>query len=243
MSDLELISLLRQTITTARVLSMNQLIEQLEQDIKEAEGRVNKASEECREAVLMASREAAIPFKRYGDYDRIGPFKVTYYGRKVRLELGSEFYKEFEEIDGTKIFQTIREAKQSLELQTFDRAKFFRLLKHAYRLAKDEGHARDGWVSVFKLYAYVFILRPILLADFLKNPDLRKIEGYTKAQFVFDLARFGQKDWVFGEEILRTRTPNMATVESGKVMSLPSLDKIDGYGPQLSVVRIDKRVI
>jgi hypothetical protein len=40
---------------------------------------------------------------------------------------------EFEEIDGTKIFHMIREARQSLESQPFDRAKFFRLLKHSYR--------------------------------------------------------------------------------------------------------------
>ncbi len=240
-SDLELADMLREALTAAKAVSIEQVVEKIDGLRNQVQMRVDQALNERREVLLQAAKQAEVPFKRYGDYDRLGVFKVLYRGKKVRLEVGSEVFGDFEEVDGLRVFEIIRESRQMLESQPFDRSKFFRLLKHSYRVAKDEEVARDGWVSVQRLYAYLVLMRHINSEEFIKKPEGKKFQNYSTAQFVYDLARFGHREWTLGDEVLRTRTPNMATVASGRAMTLPNLDTVETLGPQLAVLRIEKR--
>jgi len=72
------------------------------------------------------------------------------------------------------------------------------------------------------------------------KPSTRSFRGYSSAQFVFDLARFGRKDWSSGDETLRGQTPNMNTAAAGKSLTLPNLDELDKLGHQFALVRIEK---
>ena len=90
------------------------------------------------------------------------------------------------------------------------------------------------------MYVYVAMLRNLQFDDFVKKPSARSFRDYSSAQFVFDLARFGRRDWSCGDETLRGETPNMATVLAGKAMTLPNLDEVDKLGSQFAQVRIEK---
>ena len=182
-----------------------------------------------------------MPHKRFGDYDRVGPLKISYRGKKVKLEIGSELLIEFDESDGSKTFERAKLALDALEAEPFDREKFFRTIKDAVRLARDHGHMdRDGWFPIRTIYTHVVLLRHLHLEDFMKKPETNKLRKYSRAQFVYDLARFGSKGWSVNDETLRARTPNMATVAAGKVMIIPELRSPEGSGTQAAVLKIER---
>ena len=90
------------------------------------------------------------------------------------------------------------------------------------------------------VYVYVVLLRNLQFDDFVSKPSTRSFREYSSSQFVFDLARFGKKDWSCGDETLRGQTPNMATVSAGKSLTLPNLEELDKLGHQFALVRIEK---
>ncbi len=128
----------------------------------------------------------------------------------------------------------------ALEAQPFSREDFFRSIKDAIRLARERGKDRDGWVPVRLVHVYVALLRNLQFEDFVNKPTARSFRDYSSAQFVFDLARFGKKEWSIGDETLRAQTPNMATVSAGKSLTLPNLEELDKLGHQFALVRIEK---
>ena len=108
-------------------------------------------------------------------------------------------------------------------------------------MAKDHGRAdREGWVAIRSFYTYAVLLRHLHFEEFTKKPERNKFRKYSPAQFVYDLARFGAKGWSVKNEMLRSRTPNMATVAAGKTMIVPDLKSAEGFGDQVSVMRIEK---
>jgi hypothetical protein len=196
--------------------------------------------ENQREGLRTAARHANVFQKQFGAFDRIGPFKVSYKGRKVSLELGSEPLADLEATDGQQAFASIQQILATLEETPFSREDFFRSVKDAIRLAREHGKDRDGWVPVRLLYVYVALLRNLQFDDFAKRPSPRTFREYSSAQFVFDLARFGKIEWSCGDEILRGEPPNMTTAASGKSVTLPNLVDMEKLGPQLARVRIEK---
>jgi hypothetical protein len=86
----------------------------------------------------------------------------------------------------------------------------------------------------------MLLLRHLYLEDFCKKPETNRFRKYSKAQFVYDLARFGAKGWSVNNEALRSRTPNMATVGSGKTMIIPELRSAETPGIQVAVLKIEK---
>jgi hypothetical protein len=231
---------LNQAIDAEKALNLSELRRTLEHEVKEVRERLETSLDHRRETLLKAARNANLAHKRFGDFDRVGPFKVTYRGKKVSLELGSESVVDFEAVDGASILTTIQQRLTTLSAEPFSREEFFRILKDALRLARERGKDREGWVPVRLLYGYVALLRNLDFENFVKKPSPRNFRDYTSAQFVFDLARFGQDGWSCGDETLRAETTNMATVSAGKAMTLPSLNEIETLGHQLARLRIDK---
>jgi hypothetical protein len=182
-----------------------------------------------------------MPHKRFGDYDRVGPLKISYKAKKVKLEIGSEPLAEFEESDGVKTLEKAKLALETLEAEPFEREKFFQTLKDAVRLARDHGRAdREGWIPIRAVYTYAVLLRHLHFEEFTKKPETNKFRKYSRAQFVYDLARFGAKGWSVNDEMLKSRTPNMATVAAGKAMIIPELRSLEGTGTQVAVLKIEK---
>jgi hypothetical protein len=241
LTDEQRVTILHDAAAAAKGMALDALISWLEQETREAEGRLQVAIERRRESLLLAARNENVHHKRFGEYDRVELFKVSYRGKKVRLELGSEPVCEFEEADGERILERIQQESERLEKEPFSRDEFFRTMKDAIRMARARGLERDGWVSVRTLFAYVMLLRNLGFEDFVRRPGSRSFRDYSTAQFVYDLARFGRGGWSLGDEILRAMTPNMATVAAGKAMTLPDLDSLETLGPQFAVLRIENK--
>ena len=234
------LDLLAEAIAATKVFESFELRPALEQEAESIRRRLESSLETRREDLLKAARQAGVPQKRFGEFDRVGLFKVTYRGKKVALEIGSEPAAEFEATEGEQILVAVQEQLAALEAQPFSREDFFRSVKDAVRLARERGKDRDGWVPIRLVYVYVVLLRNLQFDDFVKRPSIRSFRDYSRAQFVYDLARFGKKDWTCGDETLRGETPNMATVTAGKSVTLPNLDELDKLGHQFARIRIEK---
>lgn len=196
-----------------------------------------------REELLREAKSQGIPYRRYEGYDRVGPFKLTYSGKKkLRVELGSEWVEDLEEPRGAELFQKIMALQKQLESRPFDREVFFKQLKTAYRLASEGAADGDGWVPVRRVYACLSLVRNSQVEAFLQQPEKKHFEEYSTVAFVYDLARFGKDSWSSGQDSVQTRTPNMATLSAkGKSFTLPNLVEAEGNGPQLAVLRIRPR--
>jgi hypothetical protein len=220
-------------------------LESMTKDLKEeAEGarlRREKALASRREDLLKTARDQEYPHKRFSDYDYIGPFKISYKGRTVLLELGSERFESLSEANGAILFELIRERANGLDREAVPREVFFQTLKDALRLAKAMGHAEDGRVAVRALYPFLVLARHGRSETFLNKPDGRTFKDYPLTQFLYDLARFGRDGWRCGDELLRTQTPNMATISQGKTLMLPNLDAQEGTSHRIAVLWIEKR--
>lgn len=212
----------------------------LETSVAEVRLRLDASVEQRRERLHLAAREAGMVQKRFGDYDRVGPFKVSYRGKVVILEVGSERCGEIEATDGDQVLAAIKEQLAQLDASELKREEFFRVLKDSWRLVREHKKDVDGWAPIRTLYPYIVAMKSLQSEEFMKKPGARSIRDYSSAQFVYDLARFGRRGWGCGDEILRSQTPNMATVASGKCMTLPNLDEMDKLGEQIARIRIEK---
>ncbi len=226
---------------TCAKLDLESLTKMLDKEAESVSQRLDTALESRREHLLKAARQHEFPHKRFTDYDHIGPFKVCYRARTVQLELGSEPFDSTQEADGAKLFEIIRDKASQLEGESFSRESFFQTLRDAIRLAKITGQDQNGSVAIRTLYPLVVLVRQSRSEAFLKKPDSRTFKDYPLTQFLYDLARFGRDGWRCGEEILRTQTPNMATISQGKTLMLPGLDAQDGGNHRIALLWIEKR--
>ncbi len=241
LNDYQLVGALSKVSAAAGEINLEDLKRAVAAEERKISERIGISLEQRRENLLKAAKASNIPNKRFSDYDRIGPTKISYKGKKVRVEIGSEVLAEFEEADGQKVFERSEKALRALDNEPFEREIFFKAMKDAVRLAKDHGRAdRQEWVPIRAVYTYFILLRHLYIDEFSKRPEANKFRKYSRAQFVYDLARFGSKGWSMGDETLRSRTPNMATVAAGKTMIIPDLKSIEGFGEQISVLKIEK---
>jgi hypothetical protein len=234
-------TVLQKLIIAINSLELNDLVALFEKERIELKAQINEAMEKRRENLLSAARAIGVFHKRFGEYDRVGLFKVSYKGKKVKLEIGSELVREFEEVEGDIIFQAIQHQAAIMEQEPFAREIFFRTISDAIRLAKERKQYRDGWVPIKIVYLYLGLLRNLEFEEFNKNPSSKSYHNYPKSQFVYDMARFGKIGWSMESENLRSMPPNMATVAAGKSMTLPDLVNLGSLGPQIASLRIDRQ--
>ncbi|MBK1644810.1 hypothetical protein CKO25_09140 [Thiocapsa imhoffii] len=217
------------------------LIQVLDDEQERVAQELEQALSSRRETLLKAAREQSFPHKRFTDYDYLGPFKVSYKGRMVLLEVGSERFDRIDEADGASLFKLIRQRAKDLDDAPFVREVFFQTLKDAIRFAKSTGQDQNGQVPIRTLYPLVVLARHSRSESFLKKPEQRSFDDYPLPQFLYDLARFGRDGWRCGEELLRTQTPNMATISQGKTLMLPALAAQDGSNHRIAMLWIEKR--
>lgn len=239
LSNNQRIVFLQNLINKSKSLGMVDFITLLENEYSETKTQLNKSLENRRETLLSAAKSAGIFYKRYGEYDRIIFFKVSYKGMKVKLEIGSELVREFEETEGIKVLQKIQEQIDLMENKPFVREMFFETMKDAIRLAQEKKKYRDGWIPIQTVYLYFGLLRNLQFEEYSNNPSSKSYQNYSKAQFVYELARFGQMGWSQGKEKLTSMPPNMATVTAGKSMILPDLENPGSLGTHMASIRID----
>ncbi len=229
-----------EAMNAAQAVAMPQLADELRQRLQTTTDHLHRALDSRREALHAAAKKEGIRSRRFGEYDRVGPFEIRYAGPKARISLGSEIAAEISEVDGGRLFREITELHQRMEGEPFDREEFFKLLRRAYEMAKLHFEPREGWVPIRNLYALTVMVRNLKKRDFIAHPDSKHFQSYSSAQFVFDLARFGERGWEIGRERLRTQTPAMNTVMQGQTMTLPSLESVESSVETLAVLRIEK---
>jgi hypothetical protein len=243
--DLKAMDMVGAALEAVRELDLAGLKKDLDGRRDELEKKLKEELGSRREALLKAAEEAKVPTKRVGDSDRVGLFKVSYPGKKVRVEIGSEKADELEESDGRKVFARTQELQAGYDAVPFERESFFRQLRRAYRLALADGAAAEGgFLPIRTVYTYLVVVRQLGDESFVSSPDAKHFTGYTTPQFVYDLARFGKDSWTCGDESVQSRTPSMKTsMAKGKVMFVPKLaDPLDP-GFQISVLKIEKREV
>ena len=244
LSDYKMEEGLRRARMVVVEINFEELIRSLAEEENAIKEKIAASLQRRRENLLKAAQGSGMPYKRFGEYDRVGPFKISYKSKRVQIEIGSEQIAEIEEAEGEKVFENIVNTLTSLENEPFDRENFFKTFKDALTLAENHGQLdREGWVPIQFIYAKFVLLRHLYIDDFIKKPEKNRFRKYSKAQFLYDLARFGRKGWFLGDEILRSRTPNMATVAAGKAMIIPDLISAEGFGNQVAVMKIEKRAI
>lgn len=240
LGDFARLELLQKALIQSQAISFHELSNQLNKLVEDTQGFIDKSFEQRREVLLKESRNAGLSSRRFGEYDRIDVFKVSYKGKKVSLEVGSEPVVAFEEADGSRAFARILEERKKLERSPFERERFFQLLRYSYFLSQQEQKLADQWGPIRKIYSCLTLMRNLDSESFVKTPTSKQFIPYTSAQFVFDLARFGRSGWTCGNHILRSQTPNMSTVAAKKTMTLPDLDSPDKLGAQIAVIKIVK---
>lgn len=240
LSSYDKVDLLQKALNQSELLSFNELSTQLNLLIKSEQANIDESLGQRREALLAESRNAGLSAKRFGDFDRIDIFKVSYRGKKVRLEIGSEPVAEFEESQGAKVLERILLERAKLDNSPFERERFFKLLQYSCFIGQRENKSGDQWVPIRTVYSNLSLLRNLDSASFMKTPSQKNFTPYTTAQFVFDLARFGRNGWSFENYVVRSQTPNMSTVAAKKTVTLPDLDIPDKLGSQLAILKIVK---
>ena len=193
-----------------------------------------------REDLLHAAQRAGCRAERRQDYDHVDCFRVDYRRTRVNLKLGSEKWGAFDETDGRRIFDRIREARTALDAVPFSRDGFFDTVQAAIRTAAAKRIGRDGKVPIRRLYPLVVIERQLGDSRFLKEPSARRFDDYSMCQFIYDLARFGASGWSTPRgERLSSQTPSMREVAADRAVTLPVLEGTRP-GAQIAVLWIDK---
>ena len=191
-----------------------------------------------REALHRLAKGSDWNVRRLKDYDFIGCFHVKYRRERVTVRLGSEVLSSFDEADGTKLFFRLQDEKKRLDGFPFVREDFFRSIRGAMQLARIQQKDQDGKVQIRTLYPLVVLVRQSLDDVFIKRPVSKSFAEYPMAQFIYDLARFGNESWATREGRLRSQGPNMASIIRGATVTLPTFDGRDG--DQIGVVWIQR---
>ena len=212
-------------------------LDRVRQDLEE---RRDSAFRNRRQRLKEHANAANWHVTNMDSHDYVGCFKVSYNQERVIVEVGSETLCKFDEIDGTKLFAFLKDARAALDAVHFDPKVFFSVMKQAVSWAKAQGlraHGRPEVVPIRKLYPVIVLVRQSKDDGFFQLPTQRKFSDYSTAQFVYDLARFNRQVWQPEMESLKFHSPNMIAIDRGDYFALPRL-RGDGHIIQISAVEI-----
>ena len=240
-SPTEAMSALAKAISALRAIRLESVLSDLDRQHAALILRWDEAFKRRRDDLARSARAAGWAVKRLRRYDFVGCFQVNYKQERVTLRVGSEVLTTLNEVDGFTLFSRIQEAKKQLDGFPFSRPDFFQSLKDAIRLARLQERDRDGKVPIRKLYPLLVLVRQSRDERFMEHPVLKSFTEYSMPQFVYDLARFGREGWKTDRgERLCNQPPNMASIDKGLTITLPSFNGDGSGGPQLGAVWIDK---
>ena len=240
-SATEVVSTLGKAISTLRTIKLESVLSDLDHQHAALTLRRDEAFKRRREDLARSAKEGGWTVRRLKHYDFVGCFQVNYKQERVTLRVGSEVLTTLDEVDGVALFSHLQEEKDRLDRFPFSRPDFFHSLKDATRLARVLERDRDGKVPIRTLYPLLVLIRQSRNERFVVHPFLKSFTEYSQSQFVYDLARFGREGWKADRgERLCNQPPNMASIDKGLTMTLPSFDGDGSGGPQLGAVWIDK---
>ena len=240
-STTEVMSALSKAISTLRAIKLESVLLDLDRQHAALIQHRDEAFKRRRDDLARSAKGADWAVKRLRQYDFIGCFQVNYKQERITLRVGSEVLTTFNEVDGVTLFSHLQEEKERLDGFPFSRPDFFHSLKDAIRLARVLERDRDGKVPIRTLHPLLVLIRQSRNERFVAHPVLKSFTEYPISQFVFDLARFGREGWKTERgERLCNQPPNMASIDKGLTMTLPSFDGDGSGGPQLGAIWTDK---
>ena len=240
-SSAEVMSALTKAISTLRTIKLEGVLSELDRQHAALTLRRDEAFKRRREDLARSAKAAGWAVRRLRHYDFVGCFQVNYKQERVTLRVGSEVLTTLDEVDGVALFSHLQKEKERLDGFPFSRLDFFHSLKDAIRLARVLERDRDGKVPIRTLYPLLVLIRQSRNERFVAHPFLKSFTEYPQSQFVYDLARFGREGWKTDRgERLCNQPPNMASIDKGLTMTLPSFDGDGSGGPQLGAIWTDK---
>ena len=240
-SPTEVMSALGKAISALRTINLEGVLSDLDRQRAELARRREDAFERRREDLTRSAKEGGWTVRRLRHYDFVGCFQVNYKQERVTLRVGSEVLTTLNEVDGVTLYSRLQEEKERLDRFPFSRLDFFHSLKDAIRLARVLERDRDGKVPIRTLYPLLVLIRQSRNERFVAHPVLKSFTEYPISQFVYDLARFGREGWKTDRgERLCNQPPNMASIDKGLTMTLPSFDGDGSGGPQLGAIWTDR---
>ena len=240
-SPTEVMSALGKATSALRSINLEGVLSDLDRQRAELARRREDAFERRREDLARSAKERGWTVRRLRHYDFVGCFQVNYKQERVTLRVGSEVLTILNEVDGVTLFSRLQEEKKRLDGFPFSRIDFFHSLKDAIRLARVLERDRDGKVPIRTLYPLLVLIRQSRSEHFVAHPVLKSFTEYPISQFVYDLARFGREGWKTDQgERLCNQPPNMASIDKGLTMTLPSFDGDGSGGPQLGAIWTDR---
>lgn len=237
----ETLPLLDRTLAALRAIGLEAAIRDLDGERAALVQRRDETLKSRREALVRAAGEDGWRIRRLKNYDFVGCFQVNYRLQRVTLRVGSETLIAFDEVDGASLFSRLRRELETLDTFPFSRHRFLESIKGALSLARAQGIDRNGKVPIRRLYPLIVLVRQSQDQRFLKRPAVNFFVDYSTAQFVYDLARFGQNGWRTEQgERLRNQPPNMGSIARGATMTLPSLRGDGSRRTQIGSVWVER---
>ena len=179
-----------------------------------------------REKLHQAAGAAQWHAQMWSQYDRIDIFQVEYQGTAAVVKLGGVPCERVNEVEGEKLFASLRQLKAAFQQVPFQRETFFRQLRGAYATCRRAGGAGDEFVLVRELHREMVLERARDSERFRKSGEAKTIEDYSLPQFIFDLARFVREGITVGAERVVMQTPSMR--ESREAVHIPNLEHPTG---------------
>ena len=200
---------LEQALKLAKQMDWPELVECLHEATSAAQKRFDEEIASRRENLLRAAKDAGVPTELRAKSDRIGIFTVDYEGALALISLGGLRVETRKESDGRKLFEAVQKCRSALDSVKFQRDQFFQELKTAMEHCRRLGVGGDGFIPLRDLHRELVLDRTRRSDRFRRAPEPKNMEPYPLYQFMFDLARFGQRGWLSGSEKLATQAPSM----------------------------------
>lgn len=174
-----------------------------------------------RELVLQTAESMGQPVRRYSDYDRIGPFRITHQGASTKVAFGRLAVESFDEANGEKAAERIVALRKETLEGAFDPRVFYHEFQQAVRHASVEDALHDGWVRLDAIYREFALGQ--MRSGFGKRgwKEAKPTAPVPLVRFVVQFARLLLAANYPKGQYLRIRTPAMAL--SGEAFQVPDL--------------------
>ena len=233
-------SALTNAFSEIKTLNFDQIISEVETELKQIADERAKAAESRRESVLQQARDRGIYFIRRDKSDIIGAFRVRYSADKVACDFAEEMVIEVVEFDPVKIVDQIEEKQAKLKESATDRISFINQMRKAFEFAKTDNPSlmQENGIKLDTLHLYMVLSRARNHKIFQKSPLKSVFPDYTKLDFYRDLSVFFHGGVIEAGWRLKVPTPTLSQIK--EAIHIPSISHPDGNPTPIYTIKLQK---
>lgn len=229
---------LNRALRVANSVDWSKITDRIEDALRVSKTEADRALVERRQRMLEAIKAKGLYYRSEAEVDTIDVFKVRYKGPVAIVEFAGVEVGTADELDGTKLAETILAIRPRLEKEGMDRTKFFGLVKTAITNANLKKPSRDGFMDLTSIYREMLFEQAWTKSSFAKSGEGKHFPDYPFHQFLWDLAAFIDGGNREGDFRLAGRTPAMS--DQVKAYKLPNLANPQAAGEVLHMLRVQK---